>query len=146
MEEAFDRMMRFFLSDEKKKDGEVEDLFKDAIAFFDQFKDAQQSEDEEYIKSMRQKMEQVYEKIQEESEKVSEESGIAKEDLDQLATDRSNFSEEQWSFLQEAKEQLGKQNTEIQKEMKRRTKEALPKHTEQKKLRKNRKKGNWMPS
>jgi hypothetical protein len=113
MHEEFKKIMAFFSLDPEQKAGELEDVFKNSIEFFDKFKYILENGTPEEKNEIMNEVMQLQQKLQQETEKMCSETGLSEDQLKEYAQSKDNFSDEEWESIQSAKKKLEEQAEEL---------------------------------
>ena len=106
MENEFDKIMEFFNLPPEEKDNRLQEVFEDALAYFERFRSVMIHGSPEEKKEALEKVMQLKTKIEEETKRVCEKTGLTPDQLMAYSNDPKNFSSEQWKTIQETKKKL----------------------------------------
>ena len=144
MHEEFRKIMAFFSLDPDQKIGELDNVFKNSIEFFDKFKHILENGTPEEKNEIMNEIMQLQEKLQQETEKMCSETGLSEEQLKEYAQNQDNFSNDEWESIQGAKKKLERQAEELSDILP--TKKKAPAKDKKPKSSTGAKKKKWMKS
>ena len=106
MQNEFDKIMEFFDLPAEEKETRLQEVFEDALGYFERFKSTMINGSPEEKKDALEKVMRLKTKIEEETKRVCEKTGLTPKQLMDYSNDPKNFSIEQWSTIQETKKKL----------------------------------------
>lgn len=106
LKDEFDHIMSLFDLCLEGKPVNVEEVFKQALDFFEKITQVLKEGDLAQKKEALGMMGQMYRRMIETSQKLSKETGLNDEQLAKMAENPGNFSGEQWKTMQASKERM----------------------------------------
>lgn len=114
MHEELKRIMEFFDLDTDQKTEHLGDVFKDTVEFFNRFKHVLEKGSAEEKKAMIEEVLKLQEKLELETNEMCDTMEMNEDELKEFSENPENFSEEEWQTIQEAKQRLESQASEIE--------------------------------
>ncbi len=103
LRDEFNRLMNLLAQGAEGKQINLEEVFKQSLAFFDllnvQLKNGTSEEKQEALMMMS----EMYNQMKQETKKICEKTGLSEDQLMTYAENPSNFSPEQWRAIQDAR-------------------------------------------
>ncbi len=102
----FDRIMSLFAACVEGKTVGVEEVFKQALDFFEKVTEVLREGDPAHKKQALEMMSEMYQRMVETSQRLAKDTGLSEEQLAKLSENPMNFSPEQWKAMQASKERM----------------------------------------
>ncbi|MBI3236448.1 MAG: hypothetical protein HYZ48_01870 [Chlamydiales bacterium] len=115
LREELKRLMDLFSEGAEGKPIHLEEVFKEAFAFFGKLNDLLKEGDQEEKKEALSMMNELYTHMTKESKRMCEKTGMTEQQLAKYAENPSNFSPQQWGAIQEAREKMTQAGTHLAK-------------------------------
>jgi hypothetical protein len=106
LKDEFNRLMNLFAQGAEGQPINLEEVFKQSLAFFDHLNVQVQKGSQEEKKEALMMMSEMYTQMMQETKKICEKTGMSEEQLANYAENPSNFSPEQWNSIQEARQKM----------------------------------------
>lgn len=106
LKDEFNRLMNLFAQGAEGQPINLEEVFRQSLAFFDHLNVQLQKGSQEEKKEALMMMSEMYTQMMQETKKICEKTGMSEEQLTSYAENPSNFSPEQWSSIQEARKKM----------------------------------------
>lgn len=106
IKDEFNRLMKLFRQGTQGKQINLQELFTESMAFFEQLKEEFAQGTPEERREALQMMAQMHKEVIAESQKIIKNSGMSEEQLFAFADNPSNFTPEQWQEFQKSKSQI----------------------------------------
>lgn len=117
MEQEFQDLINMFSKVSEGKVGNVADVVKESLGFFDKIKDAMKNASPEDKLKLTAELNQMHATLQEQAKGIYAKIGMTEEQVLALADKPQLFAPDQWNAIQEAKQQLVKSGQDINKMM-----------------------------
>ncbi len=117
MEQEFQDLINMFSKVSEGKVGNVGDVVKESVGFFEKIKDAMKNATPEEKLKLTAELNQMHVALQEQAKGIYAKIGMTEEQVLALADKPQLFAPDQWSAIQEAKQQLVKSGQDINKMM-----------------------------
>lgn len=115
MADEFERIMAFFDLGSEEKEKRLQEVFEDALAYFERFKHVIERGEPEEKKKIIERIVMMRKRIEEETKRICEKTKMSEEELLQFSNDPKNFSKPQWEMIENAKVDLDKGVEEARK-------------------------------
>lgn len=106
LKDEFNRLMQLFAQGAEGQPVNLEEIFKQSLAFFEdlnvQLKEGSEEDKKEALKMMS----EMYSQMMNQTKKICEKTGMSEEQLASFAENPSNFSPDQWASMQEARNKM----------------------------------------
>ncbi|MBS0652330.1 MAG: hypothetical protein JSR39_02260 [Verrucomicrobia bacterium] len=106
LKDEFNRLMNLFAQGAEGQAINLEEVFRQSLAFFEHLNVQLQKGSQEEKKEALMMMSEMYTQMMQETKKICEKTGMSEEQLTSYAENPSNFSPEQWSSIQEARKKM----------------------------------------
>lgn len=106
LKDEFNRLMNLFAQGAEGQPINLEEVFRQSLAFFDHLNNQLQKGSQEEKKEALMMMSEMYTQMMQETKKICEKTGMSEDQLTSYAENPSNFSPEQWSSIQEARKKM----------------------------------------
>ncbi|MEN9344147.1 MAG: hypothetical protein RLZZ453_934 [Chlamydiota bacterium] len=117
LQEEFDRLMALFKAAAEGKISNVEEVFKESLAFFEKLKTSvAQGSAEDKLEAIKM-MTKMYEQMMQETKAIAKKTGMTEEELAEIAKNPANFSKEQWEKFESSKGKMEHLGEDIVKGM-----------------------------
>jgi hypothetical protein len=123
LKDEFNRLIQVFQEAADGKPVNLEEVFGQSFAFFEDLKKCIANGTEEEKTEAIRLMSEMYQQMQESSRRICEASGMSQEQLVMFAENPANFTPEQWQTIQHSKEQIVHSGAELAQMLK---KDASP--------------------
>lgn len=106
LKDEYKRLMNLFAQGAEGQPINLEEVFKQSLAFFDHLNVQLQKGSAEEKKEALMMMSEMYTQMMQETKKICEKTGMSEEQLASYSENPSNFSPEQWNAIQEARQKM----------------------------------------
>ena len=113
LQDEFKRLLGLFHDAAEGKNSNLDQIFREALVFFQHLKEQIAVGDAEDRKMVIQMMAELSKKMAEESKRIAQRTGMSEEQLMAFAENPTNFSKEQWASIQASKEQIAKAGKDL---------------------------------
>lgn len=113
LEDEFRRLIRLFEEASAGKKVNLEEVFKESLAFFEHLKaEIAKGTPEDKQEAMRM-MKELYQQMVAQTKKICETTGLSEEQLVAYAENPQNFTPDQWRAIQESKQKISRVSNEL---------------------------------
>ena len=106
LQDEFDRLMNLFAQAADGQPVNLDDIFKQAFAFFDSLNARLKEGTEEDKKEALAMMSRMYAQMMMHTKKIAEKTGMTEDQLSAYSENPSNFTPEQWASIQAARNKM----------------------------------------
>ena len=106
LQDEFDRLMNLFAQAADGQPVNLDDIFKEAFAFFDSLSVRLKTGTEEDKKEALAMMSRMYAQMMMHTKKIAEKTGMTEDQLSAYSENPSNFTPEQWASIQAARNKM----------------------------------------